>query len=111
MSLDVLPTERPDAWEVHGRGELQLVVLLELMRREGYELAVSKPTVVTKEQGSAVLEPVEARRDLGGEPATLGAEGNDPAAGRPPVGKPPRLVERLIAVALDTAYCLLAIPF
>jgi GTP-binding protein len=59
VSLRVLPTERPDAWEVQGRGELQLAVLVELMRREGFELTVGKPQVVTRELGGKVHEPVE----------------------------------------------------
>jgi GTP-binding protein TypA/BipA len=59
VSLRVLPTERPDAWEVQGRGELQLAVLVELMRREGFELTVGKPQVVTREVGETVHEPVE----------------------------------------------------
>ncbi|HWC32623.1 MAG TPA: translational GTPase TypA, partial [Actinomycetota bacterium] len=59
VSLRVLPTERPDAWEVQGRGELQLAVLVELMRREGCELTVGKPQVVTREIEGKVHEPVE----------------------------------------------------
>jgi GTP-binding protein len=59
VSLRVLPTERPDAWEVQGRGELQLAVLVELMRREGFELTVGKPQVVTRELDGTVHEPVE----------------------------------------------------
>jgi GTP-binding protein len=59
VSLRVLPTERPDAWEVQGRGELQLAVLVETMRREGYELTVGKPQVVTKEVNGKLHEPVE----------------------------------------------------
>jgi GTP-binding protein len=59
VSLRVLPTERPDAWEVQGRGELQLAVLVEMMRREGFELTVGKPQVVTREVAGQVLEPVE----------------------------------------------------
>ncbi|AYY14323.1 translational GTPase TypA [Actinobacteria bacterium YIM 96077] len=59
VSLRVLPTERPDAWEVQGRGELALAVLVETMRREGYELTVGKPEVVRKEIDGAVHEPVE----------------------------------------------------
>jgi GTP-binding protein len=59
VSLRVLPTERPDAWEVQGRGELQLAVLVELMRREGFELTVGKPEVVTREIDGKVHEPVE----------------------------------------------------
>ncbi len=59
VSLRVLPTERPDAWEVQGRGELQLAVLVELMRREGFELTVGKPQVVTRELDGKLHEPVE----------------------------------------------------
>jgi GTP-binding protein len=59
VSLRVLPTERPDTWEVQGRGELQLAVLVELMRREGYELTVGKPQVVTREIDGKVHEPAE----------------------------------------------------
>ena len=60
VSLKILPTERPDAWEVQGRGELALAILVEQMRREGYELTVGKPQVVTKEVDGKVHEPVEA---------------------------------------------------
>jgi GTP-binding protein len=59
VSIRVLPTERPDTWEVQGRGELALAVLVELMRREGYELTVGRPTVVTREIEGKVHEPVE----------------------------------------------------
>ncbi|TDD95013.1 translational GTPase TypA [Jiangella asiatica] len=59
VSLRVLPTERPDAWEVQGRGELALAVLVETMRREGYELTVGKPQVVTREIDGKVREPFE----------------------------------------------------
>ena len=59
VSLRVLPTERPDAWEVQARGELQLAILIETMRREGFELTVGKPQVVIKEVDGAVHEPVE----------------------------------------------------
>ena len=59
VSLRVLPTARPDAWEVQGRGELQLAVLVELMRREGFELTVGKPQVVTREIDGVLHEPVE----------------------------------------------------
>ncbi|AKH84616.1 GTP-binding protein TypA [Streptomyces sp. CNQ-509] len=59
VSLRVLPTERPDAWEVQGRGELALAILVETMRREGFELTVGKPEVVTKEIDGKVHEPVE----------------------------------------------------
>lgn len=60
VSLKVFPTERPDAWEVHARGELQLAVLVETMRREGFELTVGKPAVLTKEIDGKIHEPVEA---------------------------------------------------
>jgi GTP-binding protein len=59
VSLRVLPTERPDSWEVQGRGELALAILVEQMRREGYELTVGKPQVVTREIDGKVCEPVE----------------------------------------------------
>ena len=59
VSLRVLETDRPDAWEVQGRGELALAILVETMRREGYELTVGKPQVVTKEVDGKVYEPVE----------------------------------------------------
>ena len=59
VSLRVLPTERPDTWEVQGRGELALAVLVETMRREGYELTVGRPQVVTREVDGKVHEPVE----------------------------------------------------
>ena len=59
VSLRVLPTERPDAWEVQGRGELALAILVEQMRREGYELTVGKPQVVTREVDGKIHEPVE----------------------------------------------------
>ncbi|HJR45978.1 MAG TPA: translational GTPase TypA [Actinomycetota bacterium] len=59
VSIRVLDTERPDAWEVQGRGELQLAVLVEMMRREGFELTVGKPQVVTKVVDGKLCEPVE----------------------------------------------------
>ncbi|MDR6118212.1 GTP-binding protein [Aeromicrobium sp. SORGH_AS981] len=59
VSIRVLPTDRPDAWEVQGRGELALAILVEQMRREGYELTVGKPQVVTKEIDGKLHEPVE----------------------------------------------------
>src|SRR5690606_5653791 len=58
-SLTVLPTERHDAWEVQGRGELALSILVEQMRREGFELTVGKPRVLTREIDGKVHEPVE----------------------------------------------------
>ena len=59
VSIKILPTERPDAWEVQGRGELALAILVEQMRREGYELTVGKPQVVTREIDGKIHEPVE----------------------------------------------------
>ncbi|MEI8172456.1 MAG: translational GTPase TypA [Deltaproteobacteria bacterium] len=59
VSLQLKPLERKDAFEVCGRGSLQMAVLIETMRREGYELMVSKPTVITKKESGKTLEPVE----------------------------------------------------
>jgi len=59
VSLRVLPTERPDTWEVQGRGELALAILVETMRREGFELTVGKPEVVTKTIDGKLHEPFE----------------------------------------------------
>lgn len=59
VSLKVLPTKRPDAWEVQGRGELALAILIEQMRREGFELTAGKPQVVTKEIEGKTCEPME----------------------------------------------------
>jgi GTP-binding protein len=59
VSIRVLDGDRPDRWEVQGRGELQLAVLVEVMRREGFELTVGKPQVVTREIGGRLHEPVE----------------------------------------------------
>jgi GTP-binding protein len=59
VSVRVLPTERPDTWEVQGRGELALAILVETMRREGFELTVGKPQVVTKEIDGKLCEPFE----------------------------------------------------
>jgi GTP-binding protein len=59
VSLRVLPTERPDTWEVQGRGELALAILVEQMRREGFELTVGKPQVVTKTINGKLHEPME----------------------------------------------------
>jgi GTP-binding protein len=59
VSIRVLPTERPDTWEVQGRGELALAILVETMRREGYELTIGRPTVVTREVDGKLCEPVE----------------------------------------------------
>jgi GTP-binding protein len=59
VSIRVLNTERPDTWEVQGRGELQLAVLVEIMRREGFELTVGKPQVVTRVIDGKINEPME----------------------------------------------------
>src|SRR4051812_13369146 len=59
VSIRVLPTERPDTWEVQGRGELALAILVEQMRREGFELTVGKPQVVTREVNGKIHEPYE----------------------------------------------------
>lgn len=59
VSLRVLNTDRPDTWEVQGRGELQLAVLVEIMKREGFELTVGKPQVVTKIVDGKIHEPME----------------------------------------------------
>ena len=52
VSLRVLDTEQPDTWEVQGRGEMQFAVLAEMMRREGFELTIGKPRVVTRESAA-----------------------------------------------------------
>ena len=59
VSLQVAATNRPDIFEVRGRGELQMAVLIETMRREGYEFMVSKPKVITQKEGDKILEPME----------------------------------------------------
>ena len=59
VSLRILPAERPDTWTVRGRGELQLAILVESMRREGFELTVGKPEVVTRRVDGKLQEPVE----------------------------------------------------
>jgi GTP-binding protein len=59
VSIRVLPTDRPDMWEVQGRGELALAVLVEIMRREGFELTVGKPQVLTREINDKLHEPME----------------------------------------------------
>ncbi len=59
VSIRVLPTDRPDTWEVQGRGELQLAILVEIMRREGFEITVGKPQVVTRLIDGKVHEPME----------------------------------------------------
>jgi GTP-binding protein len=59
VSIRMLDTERPDTWEIQGRGELQLAILVEMMRRESYELTVGKPQVVTRIVNGKMHEPVE----------------------------------------------------
>jgi GTP-binding protein len=59
VSIRVLDTDRPEMWEVQGRGELQLAILVEMMRREGFELTVGKPQVVTRTVDGKLLEPME----------------------------------------------------
>jgi GTP-binding protein TypA/BipA len=59
VSIRVNPTERPDTWEVQGRGELQLAILVEMMKREGFELTVGKPQVVTRTIDGKLCEPME----------------------------------------------------
>ena len=59
VSLQVMITDRPDVFEVRGRGELQMAILIETMRREGYEFMVSKPQVITKIENNKTLEPME----------------------------------------------------
>jgi GTP-binding protein len=59
VSIRVKPTERPDTWEVQGRGELQLAILVEVMRREGFEITVGKPQVVTRTIDGKLHEPME----------------------------------------------------
>ena len=59
VSLQVMITDRPNVFEVRGRGELQMAILIETMRREGYEFMVSKPQVITKRENDKVLEPME----------------------------------------------------
>ena len=59
VALQVIPTNKKDAFEIRGRGELQMAILIETMRREGYEFMVSKPDVITKEEDGKTLEPME----------------------------------------------------
>ena len=59
VSIEVRPTESAETFEVRGRGELQLAVLVETMRREGFEMTVGKPQVVTREIDGKLNEPVE----------------------------------------------------
>ena len=80
VSLEILPTDRPDAWEVQGRGELALAILVEQMRREGFELTVGKPQVVTREVDGKIHEPVE-RLTIDAPEEYLGR--HHPAAGHP----------------------------
>ena len=90
VSIRVLPTERPDTWEVQGRGELQLAILVEIMRREGFELTVGKPQVVTQTIDGKLHEPVERltidvpEEFLGVVTQLVGtAQGSDGADGEP----------------------------
>ena len=90
VSLRVGPTSRPDAWEVQGRGELQLAILVELMRREGFELTVGKPEVLTKEIDGRRCRAGRARRDRRARgvhrrrhPAARAPEGPPAADGQP----------------------------
>ena len=102
VSLRVLPTDRPDTWEVQGRGELALAVLVETMRREGYELTVGRPTVVTRQIDGALHEPVER---LTVERAGGLSGRGDRAAGRPqgPDGEHDQPRHRLGAARLHRA--------
>jgi len=59
VSLQVFPTEKTDVFEVRGRGELQMAILIETMRREGFEFMVSKPRVITREENGKIMEPME----------------------------------------------------
>ena len=59
VAIQVIPTSRTNVFEVRGRGELQMAILIETMRREGFEFMVSKPQVITKKEGDKVLEPME----------------------------------------------------
>ena len=59
VALQVIPTNKKDVFEIRGRGELQMAILIETMRREGYEFMVSKPDVITKEEDGKTLEPME----------------------------------------------------
>ncbi len=99
VSIRVLPTERPDTWEVQGRGELQLAVLVEMMRREGFELVVGKPQVLTRDVDGTRARagrPSHRRRARGlpgrHHPAAGAAQGAD-GADRQPRHRlgPPRL--------------------
>jgi GTP-binding protein len=59
VSLEIIPTDRPEVFEICGRGELQMAVLIETMRREGFEFMVSKPQVITHEENGKTMEPME----------------------------------------------------
>ena len=90
VSIRVLPTERPDTWEVQGRGELQLAILVEIMRREGFEITVGKPQVVTRtrrRQGARADGAHDHRHPVGvpgrRHPAAGAAQGPAGADGRP----------------------------
>ncbi len=90
VSIRVLPTDRPDTWEVQGRGELALAILVELMRREGFELTVGKPQVLTREmrrQAARADGTGVGGRARGlhgrGHPAAVTAQGPDGDDGQP----------------------------
>ena len=85
VAIQVLDTERPDTWEVQGRGELQLAVLVETMRREGFELTVGKPQVVTREIDGKLHEPVE-RLSIDVPEDFLGVRDPDAGAAQGPHG-------------------------
>ena len=113
VSMRVLATERPDTWEVQGRGELALAILVEQMRREGFELTVGKPQVVTRTVDGKLHEPVErltidAPEEYLGDhhPAARRPQGPDGADGQPrhrlgpdgvprPVPRPDRVPHRV----------------
>lgn len=106
VSLRVFETENPDIFQVHGRGELQLSVLIETMRREGYELQVSKPEVILRKNGDAVLEPVETLTvdipdaKIGSVMEIVGSRKGDLLDVRPLGGGQQRLVFRIPARGL-----------
>ena len=90
VSLRVNDTERPEVWEVQGRGELQLAILVEIMRREGFELTVGQPQVLTREIDGKIHEPRRAHDDRRARglrrrrhAAARAAQGPDGAHGQP----------------------------
>lgn len=106
VSLRVYETENADVFQVHGRGELQLSVLIETMRREGYELQVSKPEVILRKDGDVVLEPVETLTvdipdaKIGSVMEIVGSRKGDLLDVRPLGGGQQRLVFRIPARGL-----------